>query len=222
MPARVYLSIGRPSTPEQEQFRDALTDFLEANGLEPQTAGYNWVDEKQPLQSVKNCLQTCVGSIAVAYERLHINEGSDRRGAPDARALRDTKITTVWNHIEAAMTISVRKPLLVICEAGLREEGVLEDKYEEWRVARVSLDRAAFADREFLAKFNAWKRQVLTTDVGAAQTVAVKPDPSEMSVGQLVAALKPAHLWAVLVALGGLATGVAVLSFQLGQQAAQK
>jgi hypothetical protein len=162
-------------------------------------------------------MRGCAGAIIVAYERIHIEQGTDRRGAPDSVAICDDLLPTVWNQVEATMAYTLGLPLLVIAERGLQSAALLEDKYD-WTVQWVDPTPQALTSPGFNGVFTDWKAAVIARPVVASPTApgpnhTVTNDPS---IGQLLAALKPAQAWtaggAILVALIALAS----YSYHLG------
>jgi hypothetical protein len=159
MPVNVFLSVGRASTPEQEQFISALEKYLSSNGLTPQTVGRTYFKNQQPLKSVTECMADCAGTIILAFERLYIQDGTERRGSKQQSPLGNVTLPTVWNQIEAAMAYALGHPLLVLVENGIKSEGLLEHGYD-WYVKWIDLQDTAFAQPEFIGVFTDWKRAV--------------------------------------------------------------
>jgi hypothetical protein len=159
MSIKVFLSVGRTSTPEQEAFVKAVEVFMLAEGLLPRTVGRNYFSSQQPLKSIREVMGQCAGTVIVAYERLHITQGLERRGSPKATELAGLSLPTVWNQIEAAMAYTLGQPLLAIAESGLRDEGLLEEGYD-WFVKWVALNPASLNDPEFRQTFENWKQNV--------------------------------------------------------------
>jgi hypothetical protein len=159
MPVNVFLSVGRASTPEQEQFIIALEKYLSSNGLTPQTVGRTYFKNQQPLKSVTECMADCAGTIILAFERLYIQDGTERRGSKQQSPLGNVTLPTVWNQIEAAMAYTLGHPLLVLVENGIKSEGLLEHGYD-WYVKWIDLQDTAFAQPEFIGVFTDWKRAV--------------------------------------------------------------
>lgn len=159
MEKRVFLSVGRTSTKEQEEFVKAVEDFLRNHDLIPQTVGRTYFSSTQPLKAVDDLLRQCCGTVIIALERVFIKSGTEKRGSPDEKVLENTTLPTVWNQIEAAMAYALGHPLLVIVENGLRSEGLLERGYD-WFVNWVNVGPEALAAREFQGVFMDWKRRV--------------------------------------------------------------
>lgn len=159
MEKKIFLSVGRTSTKEQEEFVKAIEDFFRNNGLIPQTLGRTFFSSIQPLKAVDDLMRQCCGTVIVAFERIQIEKGIEKRGSPDERRLEYTALPTVWNQIEAAMAYTLGHPLLVIIERGLRSEGLLE-RGNDWYVNCVNLSDINLNERTFQGVFADWKRRV--------------------------------------------------------------
>lgn len=157
---KVFVSVGRAFTPEQEAFLSAFEHFLTDQGLAPQIVNRTVFSAGQPLKFIESLMTECAGTVVVAFERLYIREGQEKRGSEAERPLQEVKVPTVWNHIEAAMAYVLKHPILVVVEDGLRSDGLLEAGYD-WYVQTIPLDPARLADREFVGRFSDWKTRVL-------------------------------------------------------------
>src|SRR3984893_8042985 len=56
----------------------------------------------------------CYGAVVLAFERTRIELGVSRPGAKSEKVLKDVRLPTVWNQIEAAMAYTSGLPLLVL------------------------------------------------------------------------------------------------------------
>ena len=150
----------------------------------------------------------------IALERSYFPAGLDKRGGPRQATLADTRLPTAWNQIEAAMAYTKHLPLLVIVEAGLKAEGLLESGYD-WYVQTLPLEATALGSNEFNGVLADWKDKVLAmgTPLAAPANSRLQGlNPAEMSVLDLVGALRPVQLWSVAIALAALLAG----AFSLG------
>jgi hypothetical protein len=152
--------------------------------------------------------------VVIALERSYFPAGLDKRGGPRQVSLTDTRLPTPWNQIEAAMAYTKHLPLLVIVEAGLKAEGLLESGYD-WYVQTLPLEATALSSNEFNGVLADWKDKVL--EMGAPPAGPARPglqglNPADMSVLDLLGALRPVQLWSVTIALAGLLAG----AFSLG------
>lgn len=215
MPRRsVFLSVGSSGSEKQEEFVCAIQERLRAEGLEPRTLGRTDWDSAAPLRPVVNLLGECSGAVIVALERTYFPQGTERRGSDRETPLSETCLPTAWNQIEAALAWSMDLPLLVICEHGLKSEGLLENRYD-WYVQWVRVGKEALSTDEFNGVLASWKGKLVTPPVERSQPPArstLPRDPSEMTIADLVGAMKPVHLWSLLGALAA----AFVAAFTLG------
>lgn len=102
----------------------------------------------------------------------------------------------------------------MIVEAGLKAEGLLEPGYD-WYVQTMPLEATALASNEFNGVLADWKEKVLALEPGAGAASSRGPqalNPAELSIADLLGALRPVQLWSVAIALAGLLAG----AFSLG------
>lgn len=162
MATNVFVSCGSVATDAQENFVRAIEEHFERYGLRPLTIGRNVFDHGQPLKLIDKVMRRCAGAAIIAYERVHIVDGQERRGSPREAPLRLQNTATPWNQIEAALAYALRLPLFVVVEAGLRQDGLLESGYD-WRVVNMGLDEAPSAHTVFDATFRSWRKEVSRT-----------------------------------------------------------
>ena len=132
-----------------------MEDRLRAQGLTPQTIGRSVFSSDRPLKAIKECMDGCSGTVVKALERKFFPAGIEKRGGPKQESLPDVKFPTPWNQIEAAMSYDRGIPLMVICEDGLREEGLLERGNDSYVPELASLNSL-----EFNGVLADWKRKV--------------------------------------------------------------
>jgi hypothetical protein len=209
MSMNVYLSVGRAYTPAQEQFVGEFEQHLRARGLTPQTVGRNYFKNREPLRTISDCMRECQGAVILAFERIHIASGVEMRGGPDQAPMNGVNLPTVWNQIESAMAYTLGRPLLVVVEPGLRSEGLLQHGYD-WYVVSAPLNQSLFSSTAFTGVLSDFKELL------AQPRPAPEVDLGSLSVGQLLARLKPAQLWATLVAVVGIVAAAAALAYRLG------
>jgi hypothetical protein len=161
---RVFLSVGRTTTRSQEEFVRQVEGMLEEQGLKACTVGRSEFTNDNPIDLVVDTMRDCAGAIILAFERTHIQtgtegvallEGDDQPRVPIA----DRRLTTPWNHIEGAMAFMLGKPILVLCEKGVHQDGML-DRACGYMVQTVELKTAVLAGKEFRQIFAAWTRKV--------------------------------------------------------------
>lgn len=158
LPINVFLSVGRTTSAAQETFVSSVESHLAKEGLRARTVGRNDFTHRQPLQLVDQLMDRCAGTLVIALERVYLETAFERRGKDATHAIAGS-LTTPWNQIEAAFSYARKLPLLVIKEDNVREEGMLEGRYD-WYVHSTDLDIRFLASREFVGTFASWKKEV--------------------------------------------------------------
>lgn len=209
MSKNVYLSVGRTYIQAQSDFVAEFEQHLRASGLTPQTVGRSYFRNREPLRTIADCMRECGGAVILAFERIHIDAGSEMRGGSDQKTVAGQNLPTVWNQIEAAMAYTLGRPLLVVVEPGLRSEGLLQHGYD-WYVVTAPLNRSLFSDPQFAGVLDDWKGRLSTA------IPATEEDIASLTVGTLFKRLKPAQLWSTLVAIVGIMAAVATIAYRLG------
>lgn len=207
----VFLSVGGTANADQERFVSALEERLRAEGLVPNTVGRNKFSADAPLKTVERLMDTCVGTIVVALERSYFPKGKEKRGGDQERELAETRLATPWNQIEAAMSYSRGLPLFVLVQKGLKSEGLLEPGYD-WYVQTVPLDISALSSNEFNGVLASWKDKLQENPEQKKATTSPAISVDDLTMGQILGALKPVQYWSVLAA----AFGVVGSAFALG------
>jgi hypothetical protein len=176
---KVFISVGRTSTPAQEEFVSAVEKYMLSDGVEPLALGRNYWSSQQPLKAIDELMHQCSGAAIIAFERLRIVQAIDRRGSDAEAHIADVALPTVWNQVEAAMAYARGLPLLVLVQEELRTEGLLETGYD-WYVKRMPLDAAAVSDREFCGIFKDWRSRVERFHTGRTPPPPVGRDADQI------------------------------------------
>jgi hypothetical protein len=164
---KIFLSVGRTCTEQQENFVRRIEDTLRMHGFTPQTVGRSYFSSLQPLKAVSALMNECMGSVIVALERTYIQQAVD--------AITDICLPTVWNQIEATMAYTHGHPLLVMVQEGIKPEGLFEKGYD-WYVLEANISQAPFSDMESSGVFSDWKNRVLEYARNKAQAQVVSPE----------------------------------------------
>jgi hypothetical protein len=206
----IFVSVGSTATPAQEAFVRAIEDRLRTEGLVPQTVGRTYFTADSPFVGVNHLMDGCRGAVVIALERIYLDTGTEKRGGLTAAPLQSVKLATPWNQIEAALAYSRKLPLLVIVEQGVRQDGLLEKGFD-WYVISAKPDPIALATPEFNGVLAAWKLKLSA----APSKVVTQQNPGEMSILQLLGALKPGQLWSTLAAITAVVAGAFALGAKL-------
>lgn len=209
----VFVSVGATANTEQEEFVRAVEERLRSEGLVPYTVGRNTFTSDAPLKAVTELLDKASGTVVIALERSFFPSGLEKRGGPREAKLENVKLPTPWNHIEAAMAYARGQPLLVIMEAGLKSEGLLESGYD-WYVQWVEPTRSALSTLEFNGVLASWKAKV-EIRAKTPPTAPLSKPTADLTIGELVSGLRPAQLWGLLAAVAALIAGAFALGAKL-------
>ena len=209
--SNIFISVGTPSTTQQEDFISAIEEKLSCEGLMPNTVGRNKFSADSPLKAINELMDECDGTVIVALERTYFPIGLEKRGSNNQSELKEVRVPTPWNQIESAMAYSKGHPLLIIIEEGLKTEGLLEKGFE-WYVLYLKPDKLSLSTREFNGVFTSWKTKVEKYKEEKSQLKKCI-DAQNLTVGDLIKSLKVSQLWTILVALASFAVGI----FMLGQ-----
>jgi hypothetical protein len=213
---KVYISVGSAATPRQTEAAEVIFRSLEAAGLSPRQMEKNEWSSEQPLRAIRRVIEECEGIVVIAFARYRFASGAERQKGGGEKPLTDTRMTTVWNQIEAAMGYTRSLPLLVVAENGVLEEGLLEGRYD-WKVYWTDFSREQLQSDAFIGYLESWKRLVLAQEKDTVTSAGGgEVDFAKMSLTQLCGRLTLPQLWCALSAFFGLLISVAAAAFRVG------
>nr|VFK22133.1 MAG: hypothetical protein BECKMB1821G_GA0114241_100165 [Candidatus Kentron sp. MB]VFK27749.1 MAG: hypothetical protein BECKMB1821I_GA0114274_100467 [Candidatus Kentron sp. MB]VFK74419.1 MAG: hypothetical protein BECKMB1821H_GA0114242_100467 [Candidatus Kentron sp. MB] len=130
MKISVFLSYPKPHRYAQQKFVERLEEYLRMRGLEPRTLGVTDYDMDAPLKAIRRLMLESNGLITIAFRRSLITEVKIRANADigevEESQMRDVWLTSPYCQIEPAMAYQLGLPVLVLREAGVIQEGLLE------------------------------------------------------------------------------------------------
>ena len=214
--SKIFISVGTAYTEAQRRFVDALVVWLRTEGLDPVVLGKTVYPDKQPLKFIQEKMSECDGTLVIAFERIFVNDGVEKRGGADKKELSRQIIPTVWNQIETAMAYGLEQPILVLSEEGSRREGLLDQCFD-WLVLPIKVDEETVVKKEFVETLRGWFKQVgrhkEEREIRERKMVE-GIDPGAVSLWTLLRILRPRQFWVCVTALIVLC-GVA---FAIGQK----
>jgi len=122
----VFVSMPGPFNDAQTVFAAALDGELKNHGLTPRTLGVTDWDPDAPLTAIRRLMLESNGLISVAFRRSFIESGESKPGTESVVDLGGNWLTSPWPHIEVAMAFQIGLPILILREAGVIDDGVLE------------------------------------------------------------------------------------------------
>ena len=215
MEGKVFISVGSAYTDAQKKFVDAVLQWLQEEGVSPQMLGRTVYPDKQPLKVIQETMKQCDGTLVIAFERIFVNEGQEKRGGTGAKALQSQIIPTVWNQIETAMAYGLEQPILVLAEEGARREGLLDDKFE-WLVLPIKVDADIVNSHLFVGTLRSWFKNL--TEYKARREAEKKKliegiNPGSLTVAELFSLMRPNQVWKCV----GVLITIIILSFSFGR-----
>jgi hypothetical protein len=214
----VFVSVGQTFTNEQEAFVAAIERCLLDRDLRPRTLGRNEWSSEQPFDAIKERMEECAGSVIVAFERLYIADGTEKRGSESERPMRDELRATVWNQMEGAMAYALGLPLLVLAEKGIWAEGVFEPR--GWAVQWLGLNPAELQTPQCVGIIDDWKRHVIALAERRKATATIgkqeRRDLTDQTLGEILAELRPGQFRALVIGVISTLAAVAGTAFSLG------
>ena len=121
----VFISVGHLLSPVQQQLLSQVDALLVKHGKHSVTIGRPTL-QQQPLTLIRDIITETQGTIAIAFVRLKVSVGTEYPGTDFAQHIAPRSLPTVWNQIEAAMTLQAQHPLLILCEEGVTPAGIID------------------------------------------------------------------------------------------------
>ncbi|KQZ93123.1 hypothetical protein ASD74_17630 [Rhizobium sp. Root564] len=208
---KIFVSVGKPFTKQQEAFVNAVEQRLRAEGLEPKTVGRNTFASQQPLTAIDKLMDECVGVVVIALERKFISDGTERRGSlTNEQPLSTVTLPTPWVQVEAAIAHARGLPLLMIVEDGLHEEGLIAEGFD-WFIQRLTPRPASLSTTSFSGILSDWKNRISTSSSKTTIRTA------NLTFGELLKGLTPAQFWGTVTALIMLAISAGGVGYGAGK-----
>jgi len=217
----IFISVGRRATDDQVAFLRALMGVLVSHGAKPHVIGLTDSLFKEPLKQIKDVMSVCVGLVVVAHERLSAPQAEEFAGTPAARPLTNVVWSTPWNHAETAMAYALSLPVFVICQRGIRQDGML-DRGLPWAVYEVEIAGDAFEKADLQKGLAAWLREIEKTPRPLPPNPAPpKIDPDKLTLAEIFKSLTASHFKAGVIAFIAAVSAIASAGYYVGSQSAK-
>ncbi|MFY9925005.1 MAG: hypothetical protein WAK51_11040 [Opitutaceae bacterium] len=213
---KVFISVGSNGSQIQRDATEIIFSLMTGAGLSPRQLEKNEWSSEQPLRAIRRVIEQCHGAVIVAFTRYEFTSGIERAKGDATIALGVTHFPTVWNQIEAALAYGRDIPLLVICEKGLREDGLLEGRYD-WKIFWTDFTTPDLYSERFSGFLQSWKK--LVDDHVKAAIIGHESsefDITKLSLKRILGALTLPQLWALLAVVVSLLSSVAAVSYRFG------
>jgi hypothetical protein len=204
----VFISMGFAYTESQTEFLHALMELLRSCDVEPRVMNLTDLPTVSPLTDISRVMRECHGAIVVAFERTYFESGIEKKKID----LKSVRYTTPWNQIEASLAFTLGLPIIVLMEPGLRQEGLLEQKFE-WYVDEVNISAAGLSEKNVRNRIMAWCRKLQTAKASANRGAI----DSKMPLSELMPLFSLGSVgWLIAFAFGIFVFGLAVGTSPVG------
>jgi hypothetical protein len=125
----VFLSYPKPFMKAQEDFINAIQEYLALRGFVGRTLGVTDYDMQEPLTAIRRLMLECNGIVTIAFRRTFIKNGIGNPNSDCGKpsySISEQWITSPYCQIEPAMAFQIGLPILILKEQGVMAEGVLE------------------------------------------------------------------------------------------------
>ncbi|HUJ46776.1 MAG TPA: hypothetical protein VLV55_06560 [Rhizomicrobium sp.] len=216
----IFVSIGTPLSKQQLEFKIAIMNCVRGLGFEPRTVGDREEDTDsthiRPWDHAVGILKSCDGAVVVAYEKDRASTLTRNKLDGTSTSSNDVRLMTVWNHAEASIAYSIGLPLLLLCERGVKQEGMLEERVLG-HVADIEISPEQLSSSVFQNRLEAWAKEVRLQAGRPKRIMTDSFDSISLAeLWSLIVRLKVSTIVAVLSVVGGLITAAFLLGRWFG------
>ena len=152
----VFVSCPSKLNATQERSRRMVAAELKKLTLEWRALGRTDYPTALPLKEVYGIARHCAGGIILGFEQVFAARAIKRRGTREQSSLRNFRVPTAWNHLEAGILFSLGLPLLVFKEEGI-QDGIFDNGVSDVFVHKMPATGLSVGERQALsAVFLKW------------------------------------------------------------------
>lgn len=160
----VFLSYPTPVNGAQRRFVRDICAYLKGRGLAARTLGVTDYNLQAPLQGVRRIMLESNGLITIAFRRTLIEQGQilGRGDNEESQPIENAWTTSPWAQIEPAMAYQLGLPILLLREAGVLNEGLLQGGIVDVFTPEFDLDAKSdfLASPQWSSLVGTWEGQV--------------------------------------------------------------
>jgi hypothetical protein len=123
----IFLSVGHGLSDAQERFVSSIRAVVEEQGAGLATLGRPIELAENPLLTVRDLLTNTSGTLVIAFARLRIHSAVEYPDSDHEMRVAGWNLATAWNQVEAAMSFQARRPVLILHQEGLHQEGIIDE-----------------------------------------------------------------------------------------------
>lgn len=167
----IFLSYPKPFNTKQEKFIDDIKEYLKKRGFEPRTLGVTDYDMDEPLTAIRRLMLESNGLLTVAFRRTFVEAGKGKPKSDIGESEYDISgkwITSPYSQIEPAMAFQIGLPILILREAGVIADGILEKGVTGTYLPEFDLEKgASYLEnnewQQIIGKWEGFVRKVVET-----------------------------------------------------------
>lgn len=129
---KIFLSYSKPFRNDQLDFLDELKKYLHSINIKPIFLEQIHYSYKSPLEPIVEIINDSFGTIVIAFERFHSYIGYCKEDSKESSEVINGFYTSTWVQIEAGITYSKKKPLLIIKPDYILEDGIVDNKTSDY------------------------------------------------------------------------------------------
>ena len=153
----VFLSKSVPHTLRQQHFLEVFKLRLRSTGIEPQEVLPASYLQRDPLGATREAIERTHAMIVVGLERSHAYFLREKEGGEHELEVTHRKYPSGWLHLEAGIANALGKPVFVICEEEICNDGIFDRKWNSYDVYELKdLDEDASELTHFLGVIGDW------------------------------------------------------------------
>jgi len=135
---RVFLSTISPDQPRHRGFLADIERALKSKGFAVVRLFLSEYDRRVPLTRAAEFIRACDVVLCIGLERSHAYYVRDREGSEKETSITDRLYSSAWLHMEAGLAHGLGKPVFVLCEAAIADEGVFDRNWNEFPVIEMA------------------------------------------------------------------------------------
>lgn len=174
----IFLSYPKPFNSKQEKFIDDIKEYLKKRGFEPRTLGVTDYDMDEPLTAIRRLMLESNGLLTVAFRRTFVEIGKGKPKSDIGESEYDISgkwITSPYCQIEPAMAFQIGLPILILREAGVIADGILERGVTGTYLPEFNLEK----DTSYLEN-NEWQQIIGKWEGFVRKVVETKGNPPKL------------------------------------------
>ena len=131
---KVFVSSITPHNVEQEIFLNAICTKMRQIGLEPVQFQPGKFDRQDPMGVVRDQIRVCDAFLVIGLERSHSYFSRDKEFSTAQSEKSHRKYTSGWLHIDSGMAIAMDKPVFVMCQHDICNDGIFDRSWNSYPV----------------------------------------------------------------------------------------